>query len=195
MLAHLSGKVKEGKVFHPVIVVHHLSGIGLGAFKIKKLCHLLLDALLVMAQCFVVEQVSLLTLSRRVANHSRGAAHQNDGFMTTALQVSEHHNTTEMSYVQRVGCGVGTKIGGNHLLLQQLFCSGHDLCQHATPFQFFNKIFPHYSYILRRISTTVSAPYIQQFTHYMYIGARLLLFMFPPEVFKERGSIALPSLP
>ena len=100
VLAHLTGKVEEGEILHPVIVVHHLGSIGFLAVKVKELGHLLLDALLVVAQGLVIEQVALLALARGVANHTRGTTHQDDGFVATVLQMAEHHDATEVSDMQ-----------------------------------------------------------------------------------------------
>ena len=63
VLTHLTGKVKEGKVLHPVVVVHHQGSILVLRLKIEELGYLSLDALLVMTQRFVVQQVTLLAFS------------------------------------------------------------------------------------------------------------------------------------
>ena len=87
VLAYLTCEVKESEVLHPVVVVHHFS-VGSGPLygprggfvtldirvplggrkgglgpKVQELGHLSLDALLIVAQCLVVEQIALLTLS------------------------------------------------------------------------------------------------------------------------------------
>ena len=147
VLAHLTGKVEESEVLHPIVVVDHDGGIGFFRLKVEELGHLLLDALLIMTQCLIVEQIALLTFARRVANHTCGTTNKDDGAVAATLQMTKHHDTAQVSDVQRVGSGVSTQVGCYHLLLQQLFCSWHYLCQHAAPFQFFNKIL-HISYTL-----------------------------------------------
>ena len=63
VLAHLTGKVQEGEVLHPVVVVDHEGGVSILRLKVQEFSHLLLDALLVVAQGLVVEQVALLGLA------------------------------------------------------------------------------------------------------------------------------------
>ena len=63
--------------------------------------------------------------------------------MAAALQVAQHHDAAQVADVQGVGCGVGAEVGGYHLFLEEFLGAGHHLCQHPTPFQFFNKILFH----------------------------------------------------
>lgn len=67
--------------------------------------------------------------------------------MAAALQVAQHHDAAEVTYVERVGCGVGTQIGRHHLFLQQFFRSRHNLSQHTAPAQFFYEVLSHFSYL------------------------------------------------
>ena len=60
VLANLAGEVEEREILHPVVVVHHLGGIGTFGLEVEELSHLSLDALLVVTQCLVVQQVALL---------------------------------------------------------------------------------------------------------------------------------------
>jgi hypothetical protein len=94
-------------------------------------------------ESFGVEQVALLTFSRWVANHARRTTHKDYGLVAATLQVTEHHDATKMADVETVGCGVGAKICRHHSLVKKFLCSRHDLSEHATPFQFFYKIFYH----------------------------------------------------
>ena len=93
-----------------------------------------------MVEGLVIEQITLLALARGVANHTRGTAHQDDGFMSTSLQMTEHHDTTQMANVERIGRRVRTEIGRNHLLFKQFFGTRHHLCQHTAPLKFFYKV-------------------------------------------------------
>ena len=63
--------------------------------------------------------------------------------MATTLQVAQHHDTAKVTDMQRVCCGVGSKIGRHHVGVEVFLRTWHNLCQHTTPFQFFNKIFCH----------------------------------------------------
>ena len=88
MFSHLTSKVEESEILHPVIVVHHLCSIGFLAVKVEELSHLLFDTLLIVAEGLVVEEVTLLTLSRGVTNHTRCSSHEDDRLMSTALEVT-----------------------------------------------------------------------------------------------------------
>ena len=148
MLSDLTCKVKEGEILHPVVVVHHNSGVGILRLEVEKLSHLLLDTFLVVTQGLIVEQVALLALTRGVANHTCGTTHENHGTVSATLQVTQHHDTAQVTDMQRVSRGVGTQIGCYHFFLEQLFCAWHHLCQHAAPFQFFNKVLFHIFFYL-----------------------------------------------
>ena len=97
VLAHLARKIEESEVLHPVIVIHHLGGVRLLRLEIKEFGHLVLDAFLVVAQSLFVEQVTFLALARWVTNHTRCTAYKNDGLVTAALQVAEHHDAAKVS--------------------------------------------------------------------------------------------------
>ena len=117
VLTHLAREVEEGEILHPVVVVHQLGSISILRLEVEELGHLLLDALLVVIECLVVEQVTLLTLARGVANHTRCASHQDDGLVAAALQMAQHHDATKVSDMEGIGRGVGAKIGCHHLFL------------------------------------------------------------------------------
>ena len=110
-LADFACEVEEGEVLHPVVVVDELSAVGCVALEVEEVCQLLLDALHVVAQRFFVQQVALLTLSAGVANHAGSSAHEGDGLVATALQVSQHHHTAEVSDVQAVCRRVNADVG------------------------------------------------------------------------------------
>ena len=87
-----------------------------------------------MVKRFGVEQVSFLTLARRVANHTRGSADKQEGFVAALLQMTQHHNATKVADVERIGRRVGAEIGRCKVLLQVFFSTRHHLGKHATPF-------------------------------------------------------------
>ena len=68
--------------------------------------------------------------------------------MSAALQMAKHHYSAEMSYVERVGCRVGTEISGHHVGVEVLLGARHNLREHAAPAQFFNEILCHYCWWL-----------------------------------------------
>ncbi len=63
---------------------------------------LLLDALHIVTQRLLVQEVAFLTLPARVAYHACGSAYEGDGLMTAALQVTKHHHAAKVAYVQTV---------------------------------------------------------------------------------------------
>ena len=143
VLTHFTCKVEEGEVLHPVVVVDHLGSILFLRLEVEELGHLGLDTFLVVAQGFVVQEVAFLRLAAGVANHASCSAHEDDGLVATTLQVAQHHDAAEVSYVEGIGRGIGAEVGCHHLLLQEFFRTRHDLCEHASPFQFFNKVLSH----------------------------------------------------
>jgi hypothetical protein len=140
VLAYLTGKIKEGKVLHPVVIVHQFGTVRRIRLKIEELGKLGLHTLYIMLKCFLGKQVSLGRFARRVANHTCSTSDKRHRLMAATLEVTENHNGTKMPYVQRVGRRVETNIGCNRFTVKQVFCSGHYVVEHATPFQFFYKI-------------------------------------------------------
>ena len=63
--------------------------------------------------------------------------------MAATLQMAQHHDAAKVADVQGIGRWVGAQVSRNHVALQILFRSRHDLCQHTTPFQLFNEILYH----------------------------------------------------
>ena len=141
VLADVADEVEEAVALHPVIVVDQDGVVGRITVKVQELGQLLADALLVVAQGVLIDEHALLRLHRRVANHACGSANQGDGPVSGTLQVLEHHDAHQVANVQRVGCGVDAHIARGHLLVELFFGSGHDVVDHAAPFQFFYKIY------------------------------------------------------
>ena len=144
VLANLASEVEEGEVLHPVVVVDELCLVRLCAVEVEELRNLLLDSLLVVVEGSSVEQVALLALARGVANHTGSTAHEQVGLVTATLQVAQHHDTTEVTDVERVGCRVGAQIRRHHVGIEILLSAGHNLREHTAPAQFFNEILCHY---------------------------------------------------
>ena len=57
-LADLASELEEGKVLHPVVVVDEFGLVWNIGFEVEEFCELVLDALLVVTQGFLVEQVA-----------------------------------------------------------------------------------------------------------------------------------------
>ena len=60
MLADGTCELEEGEVLHPVVVVYHLGSVRLVRVEVKELCHLCLDALLIVIESLCIEEVTLL---------------------------------------------------------------------------------------------------------------------------------------
>ena len=133
-------EVEEGEVLHPVVVVHEFRSVRRVGVKVQEVCELFFDTCHVVAECFLVEEVSLGAFSGGVSDHTRGAADEGEGFVTGLLEVAEHHHAAEVSDVQGVGGRVNADVGSCHPFGKHFVCSGHHLMQHAAPFQFFYKI-------------------------------------------------------
>ena len=88
MFSDLSCEVEESEILHPVVIVHHLSLVRRIGVKVQEFRHLLFDAFLIVSESLVVQQVSLLAFSRRVANHSSSTTNEDDGFVSAMLQVA-----------------------------------------------------------------------------------------------------------
>ena len=95
---------------------------------------------LIVAKGFFVKQVAFLRLAGGVADHTGGATEKYDGAVAAFLQVLEHHHAHEMSDVEGVGGRINADVSRGHLFLELFFRSGHHIVNHATPFQFFNKV-------------------------------------------------------
>ena len=100
MLTYLTSEVEEGEVLHPVVVVDHLCLVGLVAVEVEEFGYLVLDGFLVVVEGGGIEQIALLALARWVSNHTRGTSHEQVGLVAAALQVSQHHDATEVAYME-----------------------------------------------------------------------------------------------
>ena len=140
MLADLTGEVKESHIFCPVIVIDHLRFIGGVALEIKEFGELFLDRLLIMAKSLLIEEITLRALSGGVADHSCSPADKCERLMSATLEMTEHHDSAEMSDVKAVCRRVDPEISGGHTLFELFVCAGHNRVDHATPSQFFDEI-------------------------------------------------------
>ena len=100
VLADVADEAQEGEILHPVIVVHHDGVVRSIAVKVQELGQLLADALLVVTQGLLVDELALLRLHRGVTDHARGTTDQGYGTMSGTLQVLEHHHAHEVADVQ-----------------------------------------------------------------------------------------------
>ena len=99
VLANVADEVQERELLHPVVVVDQHGVVGSIAVEVEEVGQLATDALLVVAQGFLVDEFALLRLHLGVANHARGTAHKGDGTVTSALEVLEHHDAHQVTNV------------------------------------------------------------------------------------------------
>ena len=139
-LTDVACEIEEGEVLHPIVVIYEQGSVRRVAVEVDQLRELSLDSLLIVAQRCLVEQVTLLRLTARVADHTRSTAHQCDRTVAATLKMFQDHNAHQVADMQRVSRGVDTQISGGHLLFELLLSSGHNVVDHTTPFEFFYKI-------------------------------------------------------
>ncbi len=97
VLTDVADEVEEAVVLHPVVVIdQHRCILGI-AVEVEKLLQLLLDAGLIVPQRLLIEEVTLLGLTRGVTDHTGSATDEGDGPMTGSLQVSEHHDAHQVT--------------------------------------------------------------------------------------------------
>ena len=133
VLADFAGEVEEGVVLHPVVVIDEFGSVGCVALEVEEACQLCLDAGHVVAECFLVEQVALSAFARGVANHTSGTADECQWFVAGALEMAEHHYTTEVAYVKGICGGVNAHVGCSHAFGKEFFGARHHLVEHTAP--------------------------------------------------------------
>ena len=140
MLADIADEVDEAVVLHPVVVVHEFGLVGGVGFEVQEAGELRLDAGDVVVQGGLVQEVALRRLHRRVADHAGGAAHEGDGFVAAALEMLQDHHADKVADMQGVGRRVDAYVGSRRAFHEFLFRTRHDVLDHASPSEFFNKI-------------------------------------------------------
>ena len=143
MLTYSTSEVEECEILHPVVVVYHLCCVRAFSIEVEELSYLLLDAFLIVVESLGIEEVTLLRFARRVTNHTCGAANKDDRLVSATLEMTEHHDAAEVTYMERICGRVSAKVSSDHLFLKKFLGSWHYLCQHTAPFQFFDKVL-HY---------------------------------------------------
>ena len=140
MLADVADEIDEGIVLHPVVVVHEFGLVGGVGVEVQETGELLLQAGDVMVEGLLVQEVALGRLHGRVADHAGGPAHEGEGLVSAALEMLQDHHAHEMPDMQGVGRRVDAHVGRLGTFHQFLFRTRHDVLDHASPSEFFNKI-------------------------------------------------------
>ena len=140
VLAYVANEIQERELLHPVIVVHQDCMVRSIAIEVKEVRQLSLNRLLVVAKRLLINQLALLRLHRWVTNHTSCTTHQCYGAMASTLKVLQHHDAHQVANVKRVGSRVNAHIRTRHFLVQLLFSTRHDICNHPAPSKFFYKI-------------------------------------------------------
>ena len=90
--------------------------------------------------------------------------------------------------MKTVGSRVDTKVCGSHLFLKLLFCAWHHLMNHATPFEFLNKIEIHIFLFISCFNTkkrlSLHAMHNKRAKISIYLETSKLLEIFLPEINK-----------
>jgi len=88
VFAYLADELQEGEVLHPIVVVDEFRRVRGVGVEVEEPGELLLEAIDVVLQGGLVEEVTFLRLARWVADHARGTAYQGDRFVPRALEVT-----------------------------------------------------------------------------------------------------------
>ena len=110
MLTYLTGKIKESKILHPIIVIHQFGFVGSIALKVQELGQLLLDASYVVTQSLFCQQITFLRFTGRVADHTGCTTYKSQRLMAATLEMTQHHHTTQVADMQRVSSRVDAQI-------------------------------------------------------------------------------------
>ena len=125
----------------PLAVVDHLRLVGRRR-EVDEALELRADGRRIGSNLFVVEQVALARLARRVADHARPATDDHERRAACALEVGEHEDLDEVAHVERARRRVEADVAGDRrppapdALLEAL---GH-LGDQAAPAQLGQKI-------------------------------------------------------
>ena len=141
VLAYVADKVDEAVVLHPVVVVHQFGLVGGVGLKVQETGELGLDAGHVVVEGFLVQEVPFGRFHGRVSNHAGGPAHQGVRLVAAALEMLEYHDAHQVADMKGIGRGVNAHIGRLGPFHQFFFRTGHDVLNHASPPEFFYKIF------------------------------------------------------
>ena len=93
-----------------------------------------------MGEGLLIKQIALLTLHRRVADHSGGSTDQRERLVAACLEVLEYHDAYQMSYMQGVSGRVNPDIGRCRAFHKFFLCAGHNVVYHTPPSELFDKI-------------------------------------------------------
>jgi hypothetical protein len=115
--AELSQKGHIVELQQPSAVVNSQPDVTIDREVTVNLCF---DFLGVLGYLFECEHSAQFRSAARVAYHSRPVSDDGDGPMARALQIRQRHEGNQISYVQAIGGGVKTDIGGDLCCLEQV---------------------------------------------------------------------------
>ena len=118
MLAGIAQEIDQRQRHQPVGVVHHPGRVAFD-FEIEEVGQLFLDRLDVGLDLLARQQLALVGLSARVADHAGPAASQGNGMVPKALQARQRNQRDQVADMQAVGGGVEAVIDGDLFSLQQ----------------------------------------------------------------------------
>ena len=140
VLTHITSKSQECKIFHPIIIINQFSTIGSITLEIKEVGQLSLDAGNIVSQSGFVQQVALLAFAAWITNHASSTSDERQGLVATALQMTKHHDTAEMTNMEAIRRGVYPNVSRDLFFLEEFLRARHHLVHHAAPSKFFNEV-------------------------------------------------------
>ena len=140
VLADVAYKAQETEFLHPVVIVHHFGGI-FPAVEHQQFFQLLLNAVLVMTDRLLAQQVSFLRFSGGVADHAGGAADEGQWFVAGQLQVLQHHNAHQVTDVQGIGRGIDADVSRDHFAgFEQVVDFRDHIVDHPAPAELVDEV-------------------------------------------------------
>src|SRR5690606_34602288 len=139
MFTDVTDEIQKTKIPEPVIVVHEFRRICSGR-EIEEALHLRFHTFDIMKQHIFGKQIALCTFSGWITNHSGSAADQGNRAVATLLKMNQRHDLNQVTNVKGVGGRVESDIAGCRSFCQLFLGTGHDIMQHAAPFQLFDEV-------------------------------------------------------
>ena len=103
----------------PVCVIDENRGVF--TVETNEFCHLLFETIDVVLDCLFRHHGAHIRTSRRVADHSRATADENDGAMSCVLQAFCHYHLHEVTDVETVCSRIETDVERLRTFIKQLF--------------------------------------------------------------------------
>src|SRR6478735_12509452 len=127
MFPYFPNKIQKMNFPEPVEIIYHLRPVGNVLTEIKIFFQLFPDSLQIMVQGGFIQQISFLTFTTGVADHSCSPSDQRNWLMPCLLQMDQQQDGYQTSDMQTVCCRVKSDISGGHFPGKLFFGTGHDI--------------------------------------------------------------------